>query len=408
MVDACSLYPTVMMDNLYPIGDYKKTKKYVNNKLGIYKCNIIHQNAKWKYGKPPTYKNFEYLAKEYAPIIFPLRSETKPLDWDFRGEQEVILCSIDIEEIKYYCGEDSIEVFEGIYWEESSNKVFKEYIEKFRNAKNNQDLLKKKGDKEYNPVLREVCKLMLNTPSGKVGQRNYTDYIQRIYTEKDVDKFMQKIDDKESIKCCSLSKELLFMKGKLKDENCFKDSAKPSYLAIFIYAYARKFMYRNILSKYTVLYQDTDSALMLDEEYRRLMKEQPNLFGIKDFGKFEQELNEADKCIIISPKNYYVNGKPKDGEDKTKRRFKGVKSYDTYLLSSELPLNYDSSMNEELLKKSHKCMTEEMFESMFEEKEMVIFTNQLKRKVQFTDSKESKGGIYIQQQFLTKVFNYKN
>ena len=43
--------------------------------------------------------------------------------------------------------------------------------------------------------------------------------------------------------------------------------AKPSYLGVYIYAYARKLMYTKIFTKVKCHYTDTDSALIYYDDY---------------------------------------------------------------------------------------------------------------------------------------------
>ena len=175
MVDVKSLYPFVMMNRAFPIGDYKKTDEYVEGALGIYRVKVIHQNMKWQDENVMNISH-EY-KREYAPIVYPLRSEDPavPLNWNYRGEFEANMTSVDIDCIRRNGGE--IEVYEGIYWEQSSDQVFINYLEPLMNEKNRQDTLKKKP--EYNPALRELCKLFSNCLSGKVIQKNYEDVFQR-------------------------------------------------------------------------------------------------------------------------------------------------------------------------------------------------------------------------------------
>ena len=47
----------------------------------------------------------------------------------------------------------------------------------------------------------------------------------------------------------------------------YSNSAKPSYLGVYIYAHARKLMYTQVYTKVECLYTDTDSALIYYEDY---------------------------------------------------------------------------------------------------------------------------------------------
>lgn len=418
MVDAKSLYPFVMTTNKFPIGEITFTENYIKNKLGIYSCIIHHQKAKWLSGQPKP-KGFEEYYRKYAPVIFPKRSEEPniPLDWEYRGEMNVNLCSIDIEEIKYYCGEDAITVNNGFYWEKSTKNLFNNFMLPFKEEKTRQDKLKNEGNKDYNPALREFTKLMQNSLSGKVIQRNFTSISKRVRKASDILKFKEKLSSDSCIETCQLGDNITFIKGDISEEDAYKDSAKPSYLGIFIYAYARRYMYQTVLNKYLTFYQDTDSALIPEEEFNRFKKEQPELFGTGEYGSFEEEIGKSKNIIIISPKNYLVVS---ENDEKSKRKFKGIKKSDTFLLKEDMPkedeiikLKEDilkdkkykiDNIDEILIKKGKPCMTEEMFKNMYDGKELFIFTSQLKRTMKF-NKEEIKSEIGIQQIFMHKHFN---
>ena len=85
--------------------------------------------------------------------------------------------------------------------------------------------------------------------------------------------------------------------------------AKPSYLGVYIYAYARKLMYTKIFTKVKCHYTDTDSALIYYDDYLVFRKENPELFAkekitldskeyeIKPFGTLDCEMDTFDKDI---------------------------------------------------------------------------------------------------------------
>ncbi len=431
MVDAKSLYPTVMINNEYPIGEMIKTNEYKKGKMGIYKCKIDHQKAKWKDGRPKYKSGFEDLYKKHAPCIIPKRDEdkSKPLDWTYRKDMEVVLCSVDIEQIIKYCGEEAIEIGKGYYWKNTSKDMFQHFMLPFKNEKTKQDVykskkgqyeqlikdkveitnnikeLKKEGDK-YNPALREFCKLIQNSLSGKVIQRNFDDYVKIVKGEGDIDKFEKKVVNGE-FQACYLANGIIALKGKLSEEESYKSSAKPAYLGVFIYAYARKYMYETILNRYITLYQDTDSALMPDYEYKRFVKEQDQTLPPKgEYGSFEMEIT-SKRIVLIAPKNYLVVDE-KDN-NKSKRKFKGVKPKDTYMLKEEMknPDSISMSRIERYLKKGKPCLSDDMFIDSFKGKEYIVFTSQLQRIMEYYDVKEEKGEIGIKQTWIAKHFNGK-
>lgn len=66
---------------------------------------------------------------------------------------------------------------------------------RFRDAKITQDVYKEHRKDLYNSALREVCKLYLNSLSGKVIQRNFEKVTQIIKNTNELNKFMDKCYD---------------------------------------------------------------------------------------------------------------------------------------------------------------------------------------------------------------------
>lgn len=408
MVDVKSLYPFVMTKYNFPIGDYKFTKKYVEGKLGIYKCKIIHQNMKWQnekeliefFKKEPKYK------KQYAPIVYPKRArkengekdQTIPLDWEYRGEQYVNLTSIDIDCIRKHGGQ--VEVGEGYYWEEKSDEIFKGYMEGFAKEKNYQDSIK--GTPEYNNAKREMCKLFSNSLSGKVIQRNHKDMFSAVSSAKQFQSFVKKAQ-KDTIKLYQHG-SLSYMEGKKLEDKIYDERrAKPSYLGVFIYSYARRYMYEEILSKYVCVYEDTDSALLPQAEYERFVRDNSNNIDTGIYGCFEEEVGNATKIITISPKCYCVINR--DQPHKSKYKFKGVSKQNHYKIKGEFKKDHNKMSEMEIReeKESDKCLSEEMFDALYEDKTILVFQEQLEKskgKEYFKGGNEQ--GFTVRQRFLIK------
>jgi hypothetical protein len=394
MTDAKSLYPYVMMNREYPIGEYTNTKKYIKGKLGIYRCKIIHQNLKWGNKKVVEFqKRNKQFQKKYAPIIYPLRArkedderdQTIPLNWEHRGEMKANLTTVDIEAIREAGGK--VKTYEGIYWKQSANDLFDGYLKPFMDGKNAEDKLKAEG-KEYNTALRELCKLFSNSLSGKVIQKNYDDSYQQIKNPAELIKFMERVKNK-SFKIYKHGNGLFFVEGKLKEKLVYNPKrAKPSYLGVFIYSYARDYMYKTVLQNYTTIYEDTDSALLPLEEYERFEKENNDNIANGKYGCFEEEVGEATKCITISPKCYCVINEK--NPHMSKYKFKGVGRFDKYMTETEYKklfgevkltrdqidkiLNYGE--NKDIVK---KALSYEMFESLYNGEKLYILQSQLKK-----------------------------
>lgn len=390
-VDYCSMYPHVMTaeQNRFPVGQYKKTDKYVPGKLGIYCCVIKHQKAKWV-NEAEIKKSFATLDKEtleripecdrkYAPCIVPRRAKlsngeadnTKALDWAYRGKQTgVYLTSVDYEMIKKHVGEDAIEVMPGwkdidgkktdnvgIFWEEDTNQLFKDFLGGLAAEKNRQDDLKKAKSPEYNDAIREGSKLSSNSLSGKVGQHSFEDITKYLKTSKEVTEWFGPENNKKvkDITLDYVTANVCMGKGKRTDVwgESEKEQSKhsPSYHACFIYSYGRQLLYDGILSRYVCMYSDTDSGCITDYDFKRLEKEQteilPHVTGNKKvYGDLELESSGTD-LITVHPKCYAnwneserLSGLDKDEENRTcepKLKCKGLKGRDRYALISDYP-----------------------------------------------------------------------
>jgi len=394
MIDVKSLYPFVMMNREYPVGEYTNTKKYVKGKLGIYRCKIINQNLKWGNKEVVEFqKRNKQFQTEYAPTIYPLRArkengerdQTEALNWEHRGEMEANLTTVDIEAIREAGGR--VKTYEGIYWEQSANDLFVNYLKPFMDGKNAEDKLKAEG-KEYNTALRELDKLFSNSLSGKVIQKNYDDSYQQIKNPAELVKFMGRVKNK-SFKIYKHGNGLFFVEGKLKEELVYNSKrAKPSYLGVFIYSYARDYMYKTVLQNYTTIYEDTDSALLPLEEYERFKKENSSNIDTGKYGCLEEEVGEATKCITISPKCYCVINEKKPHMSKYK--FKGVGKFDKYMTETEyMDIFGDVKLTRDQIDKilnygEHKdivkkALSYEMFESLYNGEKLYILQSQLKK-----------------------------
>ena len=333
MYDVKSLYPYIMMNRYFPTGDYKFTNTYREDKLGIYNVKILKQ-----------------------PEINIIPNREVMLDWDYSDIIQKRLTSVEIEclkrhgaEFKFLPWNDNIKSI-GIYWTEYSKKLFNTFFEPIKAEKTDQDKYSKTKDKKYNPALRNICKLILNSLSGKMGQRNFETESFLCKTTKDEKKYTAKMKD-DSISLEFSCGDYRILKGEKLDKHVYKTcTAKPSQLCAFIYAWSRTYMYDLLYSKYKVIYTDTDSALVnkkdgedFESKFIKQKGKAPHIYYkltnnnkyIKvlgdDFGQFEEELqikdNQTSEQYIIGKKLYAIEIKNKDGtidKDHSKYRMKGV------------------------------------------------------------------------------------
>ncbi|PIA12846.1 hypothetical protein COEREDRAFT_99922 [Coemansia reversa NRRL 1564] len=291
-IDCVSLYPYVMLNRQYPIGMPIDTKKYIPGKIGVYNV-IVHTQCEDKHN------------------VVPLRDEiTKRLNWLYKGEIKTVLCSVDIECLKRHGA--NITVNDGIYWKQSTNTLFDQYFKPLIMEKQKQDLFRSEEIEKYNPAIRETCKLLMNSLSGKLAQRLYSTETEIVKNASDVDRFYSStIPGTQTFVALGPA---FIAQGKKEPI-----ATTPCVYGVLIYAYAREHMYESIL-RYLgpdELYgMDTDSAFITRTCRDRIEK---SLFG-NDFGQFKVELEECDG-IFIAPKCYVFHR----GEEIVKARFKGVK-----------------------------------------------------------------------------------
>ena len=331
--DVCSLYPYVMSvaPVYYPCGKLITTDKYMGDDvLGFYYCDIDQSNLK----------------AMNLPKIYARKTDIEN-NWDYDGVLENYLISNVIIGLlkKFNC---KVVIKNGFYFTEKKKSCdMFDFLLDFMKAKNDQDTLNKKKDDAYNPALRETLKLLMNSLSGKV--------IEGLHTEKTVD--VNSVAEYEKIKQKAISinfintiGDKIFMTYEVDAEGVCRKSQRPIYLGVYIYDYAKRYMYENSYSKVglnQLLYTDTDASKfryskflewknwidtnniqvphweeveLIDERYKNHKIYDENS---KVFGSFEDELSGmvGDKyvfyCVEKKSWCYSVDGK-------AKFRFKGL------------------------------------------------------------------------------------
>ena len=269
MVDVTSLYPYVMINRDYPIGEEIRTKFYVKGKLGIYKCKIKNRDDKYN--------------------IMPFRTKENPLDWNNKEYFDCWLTTIDIDCLHRHNFDCKVE--HGYFWEHSADDVY-DCMKPLENKKKQQDWFKNNEPHNYNPALRAIYKLLLNSLSGKMAQRNFTDKTIVVKSHAKLSSCKGKIVNISAIKGGALVVDI-----KYEDHQVYSERSKPSHLSSFIYSYARTYMYDTCISKMPVWYMDTDSALIHKRDMDKVK------LG-KEFGDFDEEIYNEKLGMI--PKTYYA------------------------------------------------------------------------------------------------------
>lgn len=255
--DATSLYPASMIGTdflrvQYPIGKSFLIKSEMEAESAFYegKCCIL----KVKF-KPP--KNIR------VPIL-PRHKADGGIEWSL-SDGEGVYTSVDIRNA-INCGYSIEFTNEGLVWNNSADKLFIKFINKYYN-------LKEIAEKENNPVKRAIAKLLMNGLYGKMLQNAITSNQKICYSMKDVWEFMIEYDLKSWI---VLDKDKLLLKGETKDELCASKITKPLQLGAFVLGYSRAIMLHYMkaidpsLQKCVFTYTDTDSLHITGEDYFKL------------------------------------------------------------------------------------------------------------------------------------------
>lgn len=340
MVDVVSLYPTVMSNESYPIGEEKLIhsnkqviSEYKNrDRIGFYHVVIDYSNYKNKY------------------TIVPFRDRDGRLHWNIDNVTnqntkgwypDVVIRLL----IRNGCkAKHTPDIFNrGLYaitWQKSSKgTIFKLYIEIFGDIKRKEDKLKNENSPEYNPINREMSKMCMNSLSGKFAQKHY-ETSTRYYSDKQASEFLRVIEkakDKDKLHLLEyypLGDNMMVLK-KPKDVI----SIHYPHIFSFITSYARCYMLETMFKNGTVYYTDTDSGIVSSRTLKKMKnmnlpydRTKP-LIADNDnklFGMYEIE-GKFDELWILAPKSYLCKYK---GEV-IKWRLKGISSNDSFLYVDE-------------------------------------------------------------------------
>ena len=326
-VDVTSLYPFVMYSPEKVWDKITVTKSFANkgypigkeelilvgdavdcyndaNKVGLYYVRVITPEEKKRNGLAPILpikiekdgaRNLCWRVKPnewwgFLPDITLKLLEEQEYDFDFMACDELL-----DKDNNPCCA---------IVWN-SSTKVFSAYIEEMKAEKQKQDDMKKVGNPNYNPALREALKLFLNNLSGKPAQRVRWSSSEICKNNDDLVKFAKMHEDIIDF-YFPTENTCIVEYANLKIN--WKKSAKPSQLSCFIYAYARAYMTQAVFLNTDVYYTDTDSAFIPKSYADSLSFKQ---YCYPDFGGFQVEEdapNGFDKLVYIAKKwyAYYV------------------------------------------------------------------------------------------------------
>ena len=269
-LDVNSLYPSVMINNLYPVEFmYTVTNP---NKEQIEKLMELYRNGQIVYIADVLVNTDQpkYPVKYGGKLVFPVGN--------FRG----IFCSPEIDLLD----EDVKKVFRVAVYR--AKPIFKDYISYFYG-------LRKKAKKEKDEVMNYFYKLLMNSLYGKFAETRTVEVRAPEYDIKDITYAIIHEDDGTTIRI--IDGEAYVKIGEEVAPNAFVA------IAAFVTSYARALMwkYMSTAGMENILYMDTDSLFVLEEGYQRLKK--ANLIDDYELGKLKLE-GVYDGITIYAPKDY--------------------------------------------------------------------------------------------------------
>jgi hypothetical protein len=268
-----------MVENLFPMEEEVETNKLIPGKAGIYRVKVLKQ---------PTVN------------VVPLKKDSA-YNWAFREGFEASVGNVSLEDVKAHGGK--FRIIDGTYWPKSRD-IFSAYIRPLYEVKKQQDYYLETGDKRYNPSLRNIVKLLLNSLSGKVIQRTYTELTKIIETKKQWDSFRKRIDltKKHQI---MVQNNTAYVVGTLKEDEIRRDI--PIIWGVMIYEYARSYMYNQVYTKIPgIIYTETDSYVAPYRIIEKDVKKRPHMYG-PNMGQFTLKYHEKKEVVETVVKG--VNGR---------------------------------------------------------------------------------------------------
>ena len=256
-LDVASLYPFVMMcynKGLYMAGKLIPTNVYVEGKPGVYFGTVTQIDN----------KNNE--------MGFFCNKTTVVNDWDVFGRPitRVVMTSHDIEEILKKKPHWQFTIVWGYYTEHSARgiDIFSSILP-FMKEKAVQDALVINKDPNANTAIREMCKSVMNSLSGKFLQA--VKQVEKYVIEPDALDLMRQNGTVINSTIKTVRKD----DDEYRIESLKKD--KMLHVGLFIYSLSKIYMYQNaysvmndegmtIIGKKEFAYTDTDSNKIVKQE----------------------------------------------------------------------------------------------------------------------------------------------
>ena len=282
-VDITSQYPASMMLMKVPCGKSKWVSEYDKSKYGYYYIkNMVFDN---NYFKPACGSN---------------QCNINSLNWVNSEIKEDYIDSFMLEYLIKNCGLVDYKIEKGLVSDnyKVGSEIFGKYVMTLFLAKAEQDEYKNNNDERYNPALREVIKLYLNSLSGKLVE-DPRKYGQTKFISDDN-------DDSKEFNGTHIVKETNDKLNMLVG------------LGVMVYSYSKRllFEYINMLPEKTknVIATETDSIYFdkialkeFEDNVKNYSGEYPCKFG-SELGNIKFEKNTDDICYFLGKKFYSIDG----------------------------------------------------------------------------------------------------
>lgn len=348
--DVKSLYPASMagvdglLDVKYPTGKSrwsdKPEEEFKKNKCGFYEINYT----------PP---------KDIIIPVLPRKTALGGLEWSlFDGSG--VFTNVEIKNA-LSVGYKITFINRCLVWDTTSDKVFKAYVEKYYK-------LKETAEKNNNPVMRAIAKLLLNAMYGKTLQRAI---FQTTNVINDYNELLDFFKNYEITDHNILSENKLLLSGITLDKE--SKITKPCQLGAFVLSYSREIMlnYMKIidptLKTHVFSYTDTDSLHIMGEHYKKLL----------ELGMIEDSLGYLDNDIKKDGIIIYENNL-------------GPKCYIYEYINNKNELYTDDKAIMKCKSIPHKCLNHTMYE-IYKDIEPVKFSSLKKKHTSLTKADIEKG-----------------